>query len=251
MDLYQISFNDNKSVNPSELNSCGKTINALLEQVVKDSGYLMSMKYGKYRKDDVVNFRLDNDTKTKFHATEGDNNNILSWNSLNYTPISSMFNSSMQVFKNFKDKYEYATTIDMDSIFKYQEQTTLATSNEAISSREAYRNAIHSDKYNPVQTYNYSIVVPNFVNLQIGDMVKVTANSRKLNTIKTVASVKVTYDIGHMPRIQTELGLGELSPDLQLKQNIRKLRSNAKKETTYFGSSATPVTDLEVYAWDH
>lgn len=82
-------------------------------------------------------------------------------------------------------------------------------------------------------------------------MVKVVADAKKLNTIKEINSIKVTFDIGHMPRIQTTLGLGELDPDLQVKENIRKLRREAKKENTYFSSSAVPVKDLTVYEWDN
>ena len=87
-------------------------------------------------------------------------------------------------------------------------------------------------------------------NLRIGDLVKVVANAKKLNTIKEVQSIKVVFDSSKMPRVQTEIGLGELAPDIQLKQNIRNLRQNAKEESTAFSKSAIAVTDPIYYEWD-
>ena len=250
INLYQITFNNNGSTEPSELNSCGKSINSVMQDLVKQSGYYVHMTYGLHRKDDRINFRVVNQSDTQYTATEGDNNNILSWNSISYSPISSMFNLSMQVFKGFDNLYYYVDTREPHSILEYGEQCTLATSNEAISEKEAYFNATMSDKLNPVQTYNFTITVPNMPNLRIGDLVKVVANAKKLNTIKEVQSIKVVFDTSKMPRVQTEIGLGELAPDLQLKKNIRTLRQDAKKESTAFYKSAIAVTDPIYYEWD-
>ena len=65
-------------------------------------------------------------------------------------------------------------------------------------------------------------------------------------------SLKITFDGGKMPRIQTEIGLDELAPDIQLKQNIRNMRASAKKESTDFTKSAEPKSDVngEIYLWD-
>ena len=132
----------------------------------------------------------------------------------------------------------------------YGEQCTLQTKNEAISKEQAYFNALESDKYNPSQTYTYTITVPNYPNLRIGDLVKVVANAKKLNNVKEVNSIKLSFDNDKMPRLRTEIGLGELAPDIQLRQNIRKLRRDAQKESTSFDSTASPVTDEMYYEWD-
>ena len=76
------------------------------------------------------------------------------------------------------------------------------------------------------------------------------ANAEKLSTIKELKSIKISFDSNKIPRIRTELGLNELAPDIQLKKNIRNLRRSAKKESTYFDDSATPVTDEIYYEWD-
>ena len=251
MRLYQIVFNnDDNSANPKELNSCGKTVQDMIKTLVDESGYLLDMSFGKHRKDDYANFRVDNNSNIQFTATEGDNNNILSWNSISYSPVSSMHNMSMQVFKDLANNYYYADSRYPKSILQYQEQCTLETSNEPISPKEAYYLACMNSKYNPEQTYSYTITVPNYPDLRLGDFVQVIANAKKLSTVKEVKSIKISFDKGKIPRIRTELGLDELAPNMQLKQNIRKLRDSAKKDTTSFYRSAVPVTDPNIYVWD-
>ena len=251
MDLYQIVFDDRSEPNPSELNSCGKTVNALIQSIVKEANYLVEMTYGEHRKDDVINFRVPNNSVPVFTATEGDDNNILDWSSITYNPVSTLYNSSVQVYKSANGKYYYVDTHDVESILNYGEHTTLSTSNEQIGSREAYWNAVHSDKYNPVQTYTYSITVPNYPDIRLGDLVQVISNSKRLNTIKEVKSIKIDYDTAKIPRIRTTLGLDELSPDIQMRENIRNLRKKAKDETTSFSSSAIPINDKNIYEWDN
>lgn len=249
MNLYQITFNDMKGVEASELNSCGKSINTVMGEVINEAGYNVNMTYGTHRKDDRINFRVVNQTSESFTASEGDNNNILSWNSISYSPLSKLFNISLQVFKNGQ-VYNYIETKDTKSIFQYGEQTTLQTSNDSISIKEAYYNATKSDKLNPSQSYSYTITVPNYPNLKIGDLVKVVANAKNLNDVKEVKSIKISFEHDKMPRIRTEIGLDELAPDIQLKKNIRNLKANTKKESTYFSSTADPVTDEIYYEWD-
>ena len=253
LDLYQISFDNNQGSNADEFQSCGKTVNSMLQDIVKDTGYYVNMQYGLHRRDDKINFRVNNSSKVSYTASEGNDNNILSWNSISYSPLSSMYNNSIVVYKqdeNRQNQYYYVDTSEPKSIFDYGEQTTLQTSNEPISDREAYFNARMSDKYNPNQTYTFTITVPNYPYLRLGDYVKVIANAKKLTTIKEVKSLKITFKSNSMPRIQTEIGLDELAPDIQLKKNIRELRRNAKKETTSFSSSATPIDDEQLYEWD-
>ena len=222
----------------------------MMQDLTDEAGYYVNMTYGLHRKDDKINFRVNNQTDTQYTATEGDNNNILSWNSISYSPIGSLFNMSMQVFKEKNTNYKYIDTKDSLSILNYGEQCTIKTNNDILGKEEAYFNAYHSDKFNPTQNYTYTITVPNCPNLNIGDLVKVIANAKKLNSVKEVNSIKIMFDIGKIPRVQTTLGLGELAPDIQLAKNIRKLRDTAKKETTEFSGGATPVTDEIYYEWD-
>ena len=132
----------------------------------------------------------------------------------------------------------------------YGEQCTLQTNNEVLSEKEAYFNSIMNEKYEPNQLYTYTITVPNYPSIQIGDLVQVRANAKKLNNLKEVQSIKITFEHDKMPRIRTQIGLDELAPDIQLKKNIRNLRRKAKDESTSFKDSATPVTDETYYEWD-
>lgn len=250
LNLYQITFDDDASTEPSELNSCGKSIISMMGELVKDGGYYAEMEYGLHRNDDKIHFRVLNQTSESYTASEGDNNNILAWNNISYSPVSSMYNMSMQVFKKPNGMYYYIDSRSPLSILEYGEQCTLQTSNEPITEREAYFNARMSDKFNPAQTYTYTITVPNYPSLRIGDLVKVLANAKKLNSVKEVSSIKIEFDYSKMPRIRTTIGLGELDPNIQLKANIRKLRNDAKKESTAFYKSAIPVSNEIYYEWD-
>ena len=252
MNLYQIVFNaNNTNIEPNgeDMKSCGKTVNSMLKQLVDSSGYLVDITYGKHRKDDRINFRVNNLTTPVYTATEGDYNNILAWNNISYTPISSLFNMSMQVYKQ-DGYYKYVDSRSPDSILKYNEQCVLQTSNEPLSDTEAYFNARMNDKFRADQTYSYTITVPNYPHIRLGELVKVIADAKKLNTIKELKSIKIDFDWSKIPRIQTQLGLDELSPDIQLKKNIRDLRRNAKKETTSFDGGAVPVNSADIFEWD-
>ena len=251
LDLYQIVFNDDKNGESTDLNSGGKTVNAMIKELVEDTGYIVNMEYSTHRCDDRINFNVNNKSNISFTAMEGDDNNILGWNSISYAPISSLYNKSICVYKGVDNMYHYVDSSDMSSILRYGEQTTLQTSNNQTSPTEAYFNARMSDKFNSEETYNFTITVPNCPNVQLGDYVQVIGNAKKLNTIKEVQSLKLTFSNSKMPRIQTELGLGELAPDIQMKKNIRELRKEARKETTSFDyNSAIPTDSKELYKWE-
>ena len=250
MRLYQITFDDNKGAETSELHCCGKAVNSVMQDIVKEAGYNVYMTYGRHRVNDKIHFKVANQSKSSFIASEGDNNNILSWNNISYSPVGSLHNMSLSLFKKSNNTYWYVDTRSPDSILEYGEQCTIQTSNESITEKEAYFNAIMSDKYSPEQQYTYTITVPNYPNVRLGDLVQVRANAKKLNSVKEVNSIKVTFEHDKMPRIQTQLGLDELAPDIQLKKNIRNLRRKAKDQSTSFSKSATPVTDEIYYEWD-
>ena len=255
MDLYGLGFNEGTIVNPTDLSSCGKSIISQMETLVKDSGYLVDMDYSTHRKDDMINFMVDNQSTPSFIATEGDENNILSWSSISYTPISNLFNTSIYVYKKRTetgDYYRFVNTKDSNSVLRYGEQVTLQSTSETVTDREAYFNARkRSDKYNPVETFNYTITVPFTPDVDIGDLVKVVADARKLNTLKRVESVKYAYDVSKIPRLQTTIGLGELDPDSQLKKTLREIRESAKKESTLFSMTAQGVNDRNLYQWEN
>lgn len=254
MDLYGIGFNQGTIVNPTDLSSCGKSINSQMETLVNQSGYLVKMEYAKHRKDDIINFMVDNQRTPTFYAREGNENNILSWESISYSPISNMFNNSVYVYKKRvgdKDVYRFVNSKYSNSVLKYGEQTTLQTTSERISDREAYYNARKkNDKFNGVETFSFTLKIPFAPDIDLNDLVQVTADARKLNTLKRVNSWKLSYDVGKIPKIQTTIGLDELAPDIQLQETLRELRQSAKKESTAFSTTAQPINTQNVYQWE-
>ena len=252
MKLYSIAFNSEGGTEPSDLQACGKSVNDLLKSTLNDAGYIVTMQYGQHRCDDKIFFQTDSNNTASFVATEGNNNNILEWGNISYNPANELYNMSRCVFKkNTTNKYFYVESKDALSILKYQEQCTLMTENEGIGEKEAYWNARHNEKFNSEQTYTYTITVGGCPDLDLNDLVQVTANRHQLNTLKEVNSITLEYNYKTKPVIQSELGLGELAPDLQVKKNIKKLRDSAKKSTTHFTESATPEPNQDIYSWEY
>lgn len=250
MDLFQIVFDDKLIINPTDLQSGGKTVNSVMEEIVNASGYRAHINYGKHRCDDKIIFSVDNQTKPLFTATEGDDNNILDWSNISCSPVSILRNTSVCVYKDAKGKYQYVDTRDVDSMLQYGEQTTLITESEVSGSKQAYFLARNNKEFNPEFDYTYTIIVPYAPNLQLKDLVEVIANNKFLNDIKPVESLQIKYNNGTKPTIQTTLGLGEIEPFLRIKQDMQKLRTANKKKSTHFSTSASPVDDEEIYEWD-
>lgn len=250
MDIYQIIFDNKMALNPTDLQACGKSVQSLLSDIVEKSSYRARMVYGQHRRDDKIFFSVDNQTEAVFVATEGDNNNILEWSNIKYAPVSELRNKSICVFKQDTTKYSYVETANIDSILRYGEKATLQTSSDPIGSKEAYFNARNSKEYNPEQVYSYTIIVPYAPKLEIGDLIQVISNYKKLNDVKTIESVKISYNKSDMPRIRTEIGCDEIEPYLRIKKEQEKLRKQTRAKSTYFGGSASPIEDEGIYIWD-
>lgn len=251
IDLYSINFNDYTTINPTDLESCGKSINTLFSEILSVSKYAAKVHYAKHRKDDSIDFSVDNVADPSFTAMEGDENNILKMSGISFTPRTNLYNNSTVVFKDNTQRYKYVDTRDVNSILRYGEQTTLVTSTDTIGSKEAYYNAMNNGNYNPSETFNFTITLPFFVDISVGELVKVISNNQHLNTIKEVKSVKYNCGYNQIPKVRTELGLGELPADLQVKKELREIRQSAKKETTTFSGTAKPIMDEFIYEWDN
>lgn len=252
MILYSLGFNNDDGSVPDDLNTCGKSVHDVVNDILERAGYSMEMVYGEHRCDDEVHFYLNDAVDPVFTAQEGDNNNILEWSNISYNPANELFNMSKCVFKkNNTDKYFYVESKNAESVLKYQEQCAMLTENEGIGEKEAYWNARHNPDYNPEQVYNFTITVKGCPNVKLGELVRVLAHMKKLNTIKEVDSFVLNYDTGEKPVIQTELGLGELAPDIQIDKTLRELRKSTKQSNEAFGVSALPVTDSSIYEWEN
>lgn len=250
--LYSISFDNQDGTEPADLQATGKSINEVMKSTIETANYIMNMDYATHRCNDKINFNINSNSNPVFTATEGDKNNILEWGNISYDPANQLYNMSRCVYLNrVTNNYSYVSSKDIESILNFQEQCTLLTENEAIGAKEAYWNARHNEKFNPYIVYNYTVTVKGAVNVNLKDLVEVVSDAKQLNTLKEVESVSLEYNYKDKPVLQTELGLGELAPDLQLRKTIKNLRDSAKKKTTYFDSSAEPVHDEDIYEWEY
>lgn len=251
MDLYQVIFDDQMALNPTDLQACGKTVNAMMEEIISQSGYRATVLYGKHRKDDIISFSVDNQVEPRFVVTEGDENNVLKWNNISCSPVSTLRNRSICVFKNSKGKYSYVDTGNAVSRLMYGEHVTLQTISEQTGAKEAYFNARSSKAYNPEFDYTYTVTVPYAPNLQLKDLIETISDYKYLNDIKPLESIQINYNSSTKPSIQSVLGIGELEPYARIKEEMQELRVKTKEKSTFFSSSATPVQDDDIYIWDN
>lgn len=250
MDLYQILFDDGMAINPSDLQANGKTVSTVLKEIINSSNYHLDRVYAEHRCDDKFNFSIRDKTKVVYKASEGDNNNILKWSSINCNPVSDLRNKSICVFKQTDGKYAYVDTGDMDSILNYGEKATLKSFSDQLGSKEAYYNARNNADYNPYEIYSYTIVVPYAPIINIEDQIQVVSNNKQLNDIKKVKSIKISYSNAQMPNIRTEIGCDEIEPILRLKKQQEELRNDARSDETWFGRTASPIQD-DIYIWEY
>lgn len=250
MILYNISFDDKDAPDPAEYESCGKTVNDLFNTIVKEGNFLMDVTYGRHRCDDVVNFRVNNNINPSFYAT--DKSNILNWNNINYNANNSLFNKSVCVFKSNADgKYYYIERCDIGSMLLYHEKPSLETVSDETSVSEAYWNVRHNVKYNPTETCEYGITVIGFPDVKLEDLISVDSDNDKLDDVKVLKSISMTYDPKTRPSIRTELGLNEKADDLNVRDIIKNIKDRTLRQDTSFKSSALPITDENIYIWDY
>lgn len=253
MDLYGLGFNDGTIINPTDLSSCGKTINTILKDLITKSGYICSIEYSKHRCDDILNLFVDNNDEPVLTATEGDENNILDWTNISYNPVGNLFNSSIYVYKENQPLghyYRFVTTKNIDSVLEFMEQCTLVTSSETMVSREAYFHARHNEKFKSKENYSYTIVIPFIHDLDLNDLVKIIANDHKLNDVKRVKSIQYDLSNDQVPATRMTIGLDEVAPELESKRIMRELRETAKNESTIFSGGAKIVQDKNTYQWE-
>ena len=249
LNLYQIVFNNYKGVSPSDLNCCGKNLNDVFTEIVADADYVVFMDYATHRCDDKINFNVVDQSSAKFRAEEGKNNNILKWGNINYTPVSKLFNKSVVVYKSTDGMYYYVDTSNTNSILNYEEQISLQSETDVIGEKQAYYVARNNNDYNPNQSYTYSITVPGYPDIHLKDLVQVVSDKRKLNAVEVLEAISISYDINQIPRIQTELSLGELPDEIMISNSLKRLRE-ANKPNTIFGTTASANTNKSVYTWD-
>lgn len=253
MDLYGLGFNDGTIINPADLSSCGKTINTILKDLITKSGYICNLEYNKHRCDDILNLFVDNNNEPALTVTEGDENNILDWANITYNPVGNLHNNSIYVYKEVQPTghyYRFVNTKNIDSVLEYMEQTTLVTSSETMTPREAYFHARHNEKFKSDENYSYTIVIPFIVDLDINDWVKIIANDHKLNDVKRVKSIQYDLSREQVPKTRMTIGLDEIAPELEAKRIMRELRESAKKESTVFSGGAKVIQDKNVYQWE-
>ena len=254
MNIYSLGFYKGDIVTAKNMNSSGKKVNSVLEDVLKDTNCYTKMNYGLYRFNDSIKFVeiKENITMPVFDFYEDEHwdllnsnkivdGNIVGLSNVSYSPINDTLNNSLFIFKGRYDilreeptmSYYYQRYCDLNNVLKYGEQTLLNsdTSNNS-SNTEAYIAAKKNYYNNYDERRSYTIDVIGIPPVYINDFVRTHMDNPNLDSGESglrVASIEYKIDPKERPVIQTTLGLGK--PDKKFViENKRKNTQDRMKE---------------------
>lgn len=254
MNLYSLGFYKGDIVTAKNMNSSGKKLNSVVEEVLKDSNFYSKMNYGLFRFNDRIDFNeikagttppvfdfYDNEHWDKNKTNHIVDGNVIDVSNISYTPINDTLNNSIFIFKGRYDilkedealKFYYQRYCDLDKVLKYGEQTILnSDTSNTNSNTEAYVNAQKYFINNYDERRSYTIKVVGIPPVNINDYVCTHMDNPNLNSGDSglrVASIEYDFDPKNRPVIQTTLGLGK--PDKKFViEDKRKLTQTKYKE---------------------
>ena len=253
MNLYSIGLYKGDIVTAKNVNSAGKKVNSVIQDIIKDSDVYSKMNYGLYRFNDYISFNKIKEGETKpvfdFYDMEHwdkDNKNIIvdgniiDLSNISYTPINDTLNNSMFIFKGRYDilrdeetmSYYYQRFCDLDKVLKFGEQTLMNsdTSNNN-SNTEAFVSAKKYFFNNYDERRSYTIKVLGVPPVYINDYVCTHMDNPNLNSGNNglrVASIEYEFNPKERPVIQTTLGLGKPDKKFVIEEQ-RKTRNRGEE----------------------
>lgn len=254
MNLYGLGFYKGDIVTAKNMNSSGKKLNSVIEDVIKDTNCYSKMNYNQYRFADYIDFKEITkgtappvfDFYEMSHWDKDKNNiivdgNIIGLSNVSYTPINDTLNNSIFIFKGRYDilsddetmSYYYQRYCDLDRVLKYGEQTIMNSDTSNTSSNtEAYVTAKKNFFNNYDERRSYTIDVAGIPPVNINDFVRTHMINPNLDSgddgLK-VSSIEYKISPKESPVIQTTLGLGK--PDKKFViEDKRRVQQTKYKE---------------------
>ena len=236
MDIYSLGICSGEIATIESLGVSGKTLYDSIKDIMEKANYTHSIKYGRYRKDDVINFnKMSDTTNVKETFNEGFDGNIIGISNVKYSPTADLINNSITLYKSDVNensdvgRYRYARKSNLKDVLRYGEQTHIESMGESIAYTEASQEALFNlDKYyKPDTTYTCTVVGLPVVN--VGDYVATKTVNPILTNEYNVASRKIIMKVDDSPRIRTEYGLGDIDNTLKVKNNLAKQRRELVK----------------------
>ena len=254
MNLYSLGFYKGDIVTAKNMNSSGKKLNSVIEDVLKDTNCYSRMNYNQYRFADYIDFKeiSKGTTPPVFDFYEMEhwdkdksdiivNGNIIGLSNVSYTPINDTLNNSIFIFRGRYDilsedetmSYYYQRYCDLDRVLKYGEQTIMNSDTSNTSSNtEAYVNAKKNFFNNYDERRSYTIDVAGIPPVNINDFVRTHMYNPNLDSgddgLK-VSSIEYKINPKESPVIQTTIGLGK--PDKKFViEDKRRVQQTKYKE---------------------
>lgn len=230
----KMGFKDGSATIPEELKASGQTQQSLLKTLCDKYKLNAITVPGRERRYDTLSIEKDDSVLSDFVVQEDDN--LLDVNSLSYAPADKLKNSVEKIYKNTNGTYNVVRKINPYSIAHFGTHTdSEVLQGEPGEYNARYQALIELDN-SELSKWSYTAKIIGLPNARVGRLVPCIFSDSFHNEVKTIKSVKCTYeDKGRT--VVTELGLDDIDPMIQAKQNVRMMRKQLLPTVSYSGGA--------------
>lgn len=238
--VSECGFSNYEEISSKSLGLSGQTLMDGIESCMEDTDFLYKVQYAPKRYNDKIVFYKDSQYTEPAEYNvfkQGAHGNILTVSNIQYSPITTLKNSSICIYKSQSDNhneesltYNYTQSCYLDSVLEYGEHTVMTTASDNISDLEAFYRARTNKDFQENMDISYSIQVAGYTGTELMDYVKTVMNNEYLNSIKRVNSIEITGNVEQRPMIKTTLGLGAIDRAMALDKKLQRDRKLARNE---------------------
>jgi len=236
--LYDFGVFNGEVINHTNLGVNGKTILDGVKSILDKSEYEFQIKYGRYRKNDYVNFSPHTNSEENIvHIfNEGFDGDIIGISNIKYSPTKDLVNDCITVYKSLDTEdyptthYRYTRKGKLGEILRYGEQTHIENLQKDSSYAEATQHSHDAleEYFKPLTTFTVkSVGLPP---VGINDWVQTKTVNPLLTNIYQVASRKISIEVDNRPMISSEFGLGDVDVTMKVKKNLANQRKKLVRE---------------------
>ena len=238
--VSECGFSNYEEISSKSLGLSGQTLMDGIETCMDETDFLYKVQYAPKRYNDKIIFYKDDQYTEPADYNifkQGVEGNILTVSNIQYSPITTLKNSSICVYKSQEDNhneesltYNYTQSCYLDSVLEYGEHTVMTTASDNISDLEAFYRARTNKDFQDNMDISYSIQVAGYTGTELMDYVKTLMSNDYLNSIKRVNSIEITGNVEQRPMIKTTLGLGAIDRAMALSKKLQDDRKRARTE---------------------
>lgn len=238
--VSECGFSNYEEISSKSLGLSGQTLMDGIETCMDETDFLYKVQYAPKRYNDKIIFYKDDQYTEPADYNifkQGVEGNILNVTNIKYSPITTLKNSSICVYKSQEDNhneesltYNYTQSCYLDSVLEYGEHTVMTTASDNISDLEAFYRARTNKDFQDNMDISYSIQVAGYTGTELMDYVKTLMSNDYLNSIKRVNSIEITGNVEQRPMIKTTLGLGAIDRAMALSKKLQDDRKRARTE---------------------